>query len=105
MRADDALVGITDSIWSSGMQGDRGSPAVANLKEESMADRHTYSEKVQNFTGGEGLMLEVGSRDGNVFVRLFPTDAPDRALTGMVDAAFADAIADAIRTAAKTARE
>jgi hypothetical protein len=34
------------------------------------ADRVEYTNRVPNYTGGEALTLEVGSRDGQVFVRL-----------------------------------
>jgi hypothetical protein len=35
-----------------------------------MADRVEYTNRVANYTGGEALRLQVGSRDGHVFVRL-----------------------------------
>lgn len=37
-----------------------------------MSDRTTYSGDVPNYTGGALLHLEIGSRDGTVFVELGP---------------------------------
>ena len=37
-----------------------------------MGDRVTYSADVPNYTGGELLHLEIGSRDGDVFIALSP---------------------------------
>lgn len=35
-----------------------------------MADRETFNEAVANYTGGQDAQLEVGSRDGQIYVRL-----------------------------------
>lgn len=35
-----------------------------------MSDRIHFTEDVDNYTGGEPVTLEVGSRDGSVVVRL-----------------------------------
>jgi hypothetical protein len=65
-----------------------------------MSDRMTYSEDVPNYTGGELLHLEIGSRDGTVFVGLAPGSGGTQFKCAL-EVSTAEAVIEALQQAIK----
>ena len=64
-----------------------------------MADRVEYSNEVPNYSGGDALLLEVGSREGQVFVRLQKPGAESAAC--LLEADEAERVVRALRHAVR----
>jgi hypothetical protein len=45
-----------------------------------MSDKVVFTGEVANHAGGEDLMLEIGIREGQVFIRLYPPEDTSRTL-------------------------
>lgn len=68
-----------------------------------MADKGIYEGEVANYTGGEPLTLEVGTRDGQVYIRL--SKGETETLHCRLEPGEAEALAAAITDAAKRMTE
>jgi hypothetical protein len=66
-----------------------------------MADKTTLSDAVDNYTGGEPLLLEVGSRDGQIFIRLKRGD--EQSVACLLEPVGAQNLIEALRAAFREA--
>jgi len=69
-----------------------------------MSDRVTYSDDVPNYTGGELLHLEIGSRDGAVFIELSPAPGNGTKFKRILEASTAEVVTDALQQAVRDLR-
>ena len=69
-----------------------------------MADEVVYWQAVTNYTGGTFVNVEIGSRDGRVFIRLGP-DGGASSVACLLEPEEAREVAQAIAKAALTRRK